>query len=328
MLSPEAYPTLYPFSPPVWPGAVLSQLPYRAMILTHPHAYTTSSKRHRHRGQRRNRPSSFTIDAILGLREEDTDTKHYEGAVDEPDLRRQLATSDGIKVPSLHRSLPAAHIALYPGSTYFAPPLSGGRTILRSDEFGEKVKDFNFLEPFKATDSDRKIKDRHEMCPGMERAVPPDMDWRSEVPELTSKPKRVRTIFTQEQLDRLETEFARQQYMVGTERLYLAAQLDLSESQVKVWFQNRRIKWRKQNLESQQEKLAQYRAMREKERQARAQDKDDQLAETRTTDDVTDDVTDEDKTSRDEGVAFMTAEDSTSICSAKSSVGIPAPDPV
>ena len=30
--------------------------------------------------------------------------------------------------------------------------------------------------------------------------------------------KRVRTIFTQEQLDRLEKEFERQQYMVGTER--------------------------------------------------------------------------------------------------------------
>jgi len=33
-----------------------------------------------------------------------------------------------------------------------------------------------------------------------------------------SSGKRVRTIFTQEQLDRLEREFERQQYMVGTER--------------------------------------------------------------------------------------------------------------
>jgi len=33
-----------------------------------------------------------------------------------------------------------------------------------------------------------------------------------------SSGKRVRTIFTQEQLDRLEKEFERQQYMVGTER--------------------------------------------------------------------------------------------------------------
>ena len=63
------------------------------------------------------------------------------------------------------------------------------------------------------------------------------------------KPKRIRTIFTPEQLERLEKEFERQQYMVGAERHYLAASLDLTETQVKVWFQNRRIKWRKQKLE-------------------------------------------------------------------------------
>ncbi|XP_060689160.1 homeobox protein not2-like [Hemiscyllium ocellatum] len=71
-----------------------------------------------------------------------------------------------------------------------------------------------------------------------------------------AKSKRVRTIFSHEQLARLEEEFARQQYMVGSERLLLATALHLNESQVKVWFQNRRIKWRKQSLEQQQAKLA------------------------------------------------------------------------
>lgn len=71
--------------------------------------------------------------------------------------------------------------------------------------------------------------------------------------------KRVRTIFSAEQLERLEAEFARQQYMVGPERLILAASLRLSESQVKVWFQNRRIKWRKQHLEAQQMRLVSWR---------------------------------------------------------------------
>ncbi|XP_065347512.1 homeobox protein bagpipe-like [Cloeon dipterum] len=71
-----------------------------------------------------------------------------------------------------------------------------------------------------------------------------------------TKSKRVRTIFTPEQLERLEAEFERQQYMVGPERLYLASTLHLTEAQVKVWFQNRRIKWRKQHLEIQQQRLA------------------------------------------------------------------------
>lgn len=53
----------------------------------------------------------------------------------------------------------------------------------------------------------------------------------------TNKSKRVRTIFTPEQLERLETEFEKQQYMVGIGRLYLASTLNLTEAQVKVWFQ-------------------------------------------------------------------------------------------
>lgn len=48
------------------------------------------------------------------------------------------------------------------------------------------------------------------------------------------KSKRVRTIFTPEQLERLEAEFERQQYMVGPERLYLAHTLQLTEAQVRV----------------------------------------------------------------------------------------------
>ena len=42
-------------------------------------------------------------------------------------------------------------------------------------------------------------------------------DWAK-----SGKAKRVRTIFTPEQLERLEAEFERQQYMVGTERYVLA----------------------------------------------------------------------------------------------------------
>jgi hypothetical protein len=49
--------------------------------------------------------------------------------------------------------------------------------------------------------------------------------------------KRIRTIFSPDQLEKLEREFERQQYMVGPERLYLASSLNLSEAQVKVWFQ-------------------------------------------------------------------------------------------
>lgn len=57
--------------------------------------------------------------------------------------------------------------------------------------------------------------------------------------------KRQRTVFSIAQLDELEKIFAQQKYVVGIERTELAMRLRLTESQVKVWFQNRRIKARK-----------------------------------------------------------------------------------
>ncbi|XP_036404440.1 homeobox protein not2-like [Megalops cyprinoides] len=57
--------------------------------------------------------------------------------------------------------------------------------------------------------------------------------------------RRIRTIFTDEQLKKLEEVFSKQRYMTGTEKVLLASALRLSETQVKVWFQNRRTRWRK-----------------------------------------------------------------------------------
>ena len=53
----------------------------------------------------------------------------------------------------------------------------------------------------------------------------------------------------------MEREFQKQQYVVGHERMFLANALNLTEAQVKVWFQNRRIKWRKQHMLSEQSRL-------------------------------------------------------------------------
>ncbi|XP_047484998.1 ventral anterior homeobox 2b-like [Penaeus chinensis] len=69
------------------------------------------------------------------------------------------------------------------------------------------------------------------------------------------KMKRHRTVFTDSQLQRLEEEFQRQQYLVGPERKQLANQLQLSDLQLKVWFQNRRIKWRKNQLNTSEEQI-------------------------------------------------------------------------
>ncbi|XP_058840060.1 homeobox protein slou [Topomyia yanbarensis] len=63
----------------------------------------------------------------------------------------------------------------------------------------------------------------------------------------SSKPRRARTAFTYEQLVSLENKFKTTRYLSVCERLNLALSLSLTETQVKIWFQNRRTKWKKQN---------------------------------------------------------------------------------
>ncbi|XP_057376692.1 ventral anterior homeobox 2-like [Daphnia carinata] len=60
------------------------------------------------------------------------------------------------------------------------------------------------------------------------------------------RPKRSRTAFAKWQLDALETTFGSHPYLVGEQRTLLARRLGLSETQIKVWYQNRRTKQRKE----------------------------------------------------------------------------------
>lgn len=63
------------------------------------------------------------------------------------------------------------------------------------------------------------------------------------------RPQRGRTVFSAHQLNELENVFVIDQYISGQQRRRLSAQLGLTETQVRVWFQNRRIKWRKNKME-------------------------------------------------------------------------------
>lgn len=75
--------------------------------------------------------------------------------------------------------------------------------------------------------------------------------WNNNKPKngVLKKRKRVRTAFTSYQMMELENEFSQNRFIERGRRLELAQTLNLNERTIKIWFQNRRMKDKKVNIE-------------------------------------------------------------------------------
>ncbi|XP_060889145.1 homeobox protein Nkx-3.2 [Labrus mixtus] len=75
----------------------------------------------------------------------------------------------------------------------------------------------------------------------------PDQDQKSP-DQPKQRKKRSRAAFSHAQVFELERRFNHQRYLSGPERADLAASLKLTETQVKIWFQNRRYKTKRRQM--------------------------------------------------------------------------------
>ncbi|CAH1273424.1 BARHL1 [Branchiostoma lanceolatum] len=72
----------------------------------------------------------------------------------------------------------------------------------------------------------------------------------------TSSKNKARTAFAGYQVFQLEKRFQTQKYLAAAERQELAQRIGLTDTQVKTWFQNRRMKWKRQQQEAQTQALS------------------------------------------------------------------------
>ncbi|XP_017882834.1 homeobox protein MSH-C-like [Ceratina calcarata] len=180
--------------------------------------------------------SAFTIDNILGRREkkdadlssglndcEDREEEQGDEKIEDNQFIRPTAISatrsemsPGLYAPT---GLSYSEVTLSDASSYSATSLASA-SILYNSWFAQTkpVQLFGLQAP--------KPSGRRSRKPGIDR-----------------KPRQA---YSAKQLERLEAEFKIDKYLSVSKRMELSKSLNLTEVQIKTWFQNRRTKWKKQ----------------------------------------------------------------------------------
>lgn len=187
---------------------------------------------------------SFTIDALLAKPDttENSKTSPFQSSLNPAPTPPGLFLHAGQMCPPLpHYLYSSAMMHTQPSYPVYCCPPYGYQTTCTGAVYSQgkhEVVGYNKPFPLHKTKNKNKknimVIDRHTtkvFCHST-GATLSKAGVHSHYKHKGGKSKRMRTSFTNEQLSRLEKEFARQQYMVGSERFLLASALQLTEAQV------------------------------------------------------------------------------------------------
>ncbi|XP_043207600.1 homeobox protein B-H1-like [Amphibalanus amphitrite] len=157
------------------------------------------------------RPGGFMITDILSLTRRD----------EQPERRSRLAAGPPAEPPGPPESPTDLTVRTGPDA----------ETADDSDGDCDGTDEGDRLKPSAATDKD---------------GLSPTSQGQNGCTLKSKKSRKARTAFSDHQLQTLERNFERQKYLSVQDRMEMAASLNLTDTQVKTWYQNRRTKWKRQ----------------------------------------------------------------------------------